>query len=411
MDSNSEYLLSLINCAVHGRKAEKPNFPSIDWEKLHNEAAAHNLLAVVYPAVDSLVGECRPPKDFLDLWRAETISLGAAQLNKNLSLSHLLTEAKKRGIKIIVVKGVVLGQLYPDYLLRVSGDADLLIDPKDKEKAEEMMNDLGYELDQEESIDCEQTYHLGEVLTVELHTRLWEETEGKRLELLESIQLVEKESLLFIDACDMQLWTLGYTQHLIYLIYHMVKHFFVCGIGIRHLTDLSLYINTYYNQIDFPTVWKHMDQLGYVSFCENIFGICIRYFDMMQEVLPVTSSEEDTELWMLKDIIDAGVFGGKTNARWKSGRIMRMYYENEIMVVPKSKLRLLIQFLFPKSEELSNQRIDKVTYSKILPIAWVQRGFFFFKRWKKDSGRCAFHKRIECAAQRILLLRKLNLLK
>jgi hypothetical protein len=412
MNYNYEYLLSLVNSAVHGRRAEYPKEISVDWETIHKEAAAHNLSAVIYPTIESVMGPEKPHKELVNLWEVEAIGLGAIQLNKHLILSHLLAQAKERNIKMVLVKGILLGQLYPDYLLRISGDFDIFIYPKDRKAMGELLEGYGFELDPEQSIDCEETFNYKNILTIELHTRLWEETEGKKLELLESMDLTAEDKLICTSACDMEVWTLGYTQHLIYLIYHIVKHFIVSGIGIRHLTDLTLFINEYYAKIDFDDFWKNMKLLGYDKFSIKLFRLCIQYFEMNYEVLGKEAFEKNNiDEAMLEDIIEAGVFGGRTSERWKSGRIMRTYYENDTKPVPTSRLKIMIGFLLPNAQELSNQRIDKITYSKILPIAWMQRGVFLLNRWKKDKNRCSLWSRIQCSKKRILLLKELNLLK
>lgn len=411
MELEERVLLQLLNEAIGGKKCILPE-DEIDWKNLLIEAKSHNLVGILYPVVASIKSLNRPNKEFMEDWKKNALLYGGSQLSKNMMLSTLLKAGIESNIHLVVVKGIVLADLYPESLLRVSGDADIFV-PKDEiEIAREILLKNNFIKNAQKEVDCEETYYHQNGLVIELHSRLWEEKEGRKLQILESLNITKKEQLRKIKIERDEFWTLGITEHLIYLIYHMVKHFFVSGIGLRHLTDVVLYVKKYRDKVDFEYFWNVMEKLEYTEFCVNIFYLCEKYFELDKNIIPDKyKRNKEVEEAMLNDILMAGVFGGKTIERWKSGRILRTYYENEEKKAPKNKFVLLINFLFPKKEEFSHQVVEKQEYSSVIVIAWIQRIVYLLKKWKKDSRKCSMKKRVDCASDRIELLKKINLIK
>src|SRR5699024_8177716 len=58
-------------------------------------------------------------------------------------------------------------------------------------------------------------------------------------------------------------YTMGHTDHLLYLILHAFKHFLHSGFGIRQVCDIVIYANTYGSEID----WEYLYQA-----CQKILG-------------------------------------------------------------------------------------------------------------------------------------------
>ena len=53
---------------------------------------------------------------------------------------------------------------------------------------------------------------------------------------------------------DRPVFTLGYTDHLFYLICHAFKHFLHSGFGIRQVCDIIMYANAYGGRADWKTI-------------------------------------------------------------------------------------------------------------------------------------------------------------
>lgn len=411
MDSSSNYLLTLLKHAINGTELENPS-KEVDWTAIKKQATGHNIYTIIFPTVRKLPKDYQPAQELMELWERQTMQQGIHQFTSHRKLERIVADSRKQGISLFVVKGVGIAELYPDPLLRVSGDSDLIVEEKDMEPLREVMRQHNFQLDEEACYKYEMTFRSEDGMNIEVHSSLWEEPEGERRSLLESLNLVTKDTVVLKNACGIEVPLLTETEHLAYIIYHMIKHFFISGIGIRHLTDLTLFVSKHMETIDFDRFWDNMKKLGYDKFCYKAFYLSTKYFDMPKELLPPDCREDDSSCEkMLEDIMEAGVFGGSSAVRWKSGRFLRFYYENQNKRAPKSKLSMMVTFLFPKSEELDNQSVDKYKRSRFLPLTWIKRGRYFYQHWKRDKKSCTIRQRVDCASKRMELLRNMDLMR
>ena len=218
---------------------------------------------------------------------------------------------------------------------------------------------------------------------------------------------------LFVDfqGCDIQAKTLGITKHFTYIFYHMIKHFIPGGIGIRHLLDITLFYNKYENEIDLNEFYENMHILGYDMFCKAIFRLCIDLFDMKASVLP-DEYEIDKNLYnkLIDDIVDAGVFGNKTIERIKARNIIKQtYYEGD--KVQPSKIKVLLNTLFPKAEAMSDNYVNARKYKFLLPVAWTQRAIHHFVCKIKYVDEPSLSQKTKSVEDRMRLLKELDLMK
>lgn len=415
MNSVYNFLLVLLQCAIS--KSIVPETDNkADWDTVYNEACAHGIAAIIYSTVERLPEGQKPPPELLSLWKENTLSLAYKQVNMISNLFSVLELAENKGFTPIVIKGPILGELYREPLTRSSGDIDILIDQKDESALLSIFQNYGC-LQETVSIDNrhEHTYILNMGIRYEVHRRLWEERiNTPRYKALEDTGITSPDSFIKLQVMGKEIRALGHREHLMYMIYHMVKHFVVNGMGIRLLADITLYYNAYKNEISLDKLWEDIENLGYKSFCESAFSLCIKLFNMDNSIFPdYLNHDESSEKMILKDVWEGGIFGKHTAARELSGRFLRQYYENEEKKLPKNKLMLLLALLLPKSSELD--RIDFMPLSDNKLIAWFQRTIHLFSRWlyrkTRRMNNCSMKERMDCSMQRISMLEKVGLLK
>ncbi|HYD29488.1 MAG TPA: nucleotidyltransferase family protein [Azospirillaceae bacterium] len=115
----------------------------IDWAAVVAGARRHRAVGLVYPGLRA--GGLDVPSDVVASLAASTRANGLralAQAAEIARLSHLFAEA---GIRVIVLKGVVLSQqLYGNPAMRGVGDIDLLVDPARFWDADAVLAAAGY---------------------------------------------------------------------------------------------------------------------------------------------------------------------------------------------------------------------------------------------------------------------------
>ena len=410
MVKEKEFFIKLINASLYNKKI-LDNI-DLDWNDLKEEARQHNCMAIIFPAIKQIQTDYNCiPKDIYEEWEEKVVEMAAAQCIKNYELNYILDCLRQSGIEGIIFKGAVIADTYPEYLLRVSGDADVYIKNEDEKLALEILAKEGYLINYAESKENETTLYKGNILVIELHTSLWEDYKGDHIDKLNKMNITDENLFVYFRGCDIQAKTLGITKHFTYIFYHMIKHFIPGGIGIRHLLDITLFYNKYEKEIDLKEFYENMHILGYDMFCKAIFRLCIDLFDMKASVLP-DEYEIDEKLYnkLIDDIIDAGVFGNKTIERIKARNVIKQtYYEGDR--VQPSKIKVLLNTLFPKAEAMSDNYVNARKYKFLLPVAWTQRAIHHFVCKIKYVDEPSLSQKTKSVEDRMKLLKELDLMK
>ena len=415
MLADNEYLLKLLSSTINRRPAPLPDF-SVNWDLLLNEAIEQNIASIIYSTVAALPPSHGPQSGMLESWKAYTQVIAFKQMAVLTNLTAVLTKSESAGFFPVVVKGPLLSSLYPEPLTRGSTDIDLLIDIKDEPALFDIFRELGcFESGVPADDVHEHTYTMHNNVVYEVHRRLWEERlNSPRHKTLIEMNLTEPEDFIHESLLGINLTALGCYQQFIHLLYHMVRHFVITGMGVRHLTDLTLFYNAHKDDVDTSRLWCDLDKLGYTSFCKIIFAICIKYFDMEPAIYPdYQPVSAEVESGIMADIWSGGIFGKRTTARELSGRFLRQCYESEDKPLPKSRIGFYFSILFPSASVLD--RIDDKDLSKNKPVAWFQRTAHLISRWRyRKSGKlpyCSLKDRMDCAMKRVSLLKQIDLLR
>ncbi len=408
MNTQIEFILLLIKKLMNPQLSEECGAPyasGIDFYELKQELMDQNMLSTLYLPMFSMRSAAKIPDDILKKIKDFAFSSELSSLLARKDLAAVLQTAENGNITVALVKGPVLSSLYPEPLARHSGDFDILIGPEGEEKIKPILSGAGYKFYEEED-----SVFVGISPTgthFEFHRRLWPESEGERVEILNSLGLTEPATFrdIQVDGCNTK--TLGYTEHLTYLIIHAVKHFSVAGIGIRHLLDLSFYVNAYFGQIDWKRFWSDLKRLNYQKITETMFTACIRYLSMNEGALPKEKFSDDAD-WIIEDSFEAGVFGNKLKERWKTTDVIKPYYLDENKKIPKTRLGIVLKFMFPDKKSVHDRGLST---EGSLPANWFRRWKSMFAKWKHDDKRVGVFKRAGIARKRMKMLQDLGIMK
>ncbi len=148
----------------------------LDWERLVALAERHEVLPLLSRHVGAVPAEMVP-----EAVRAVLATRVRENLVRNLHLQQellrVLAALNQATLPVMPLKGPWLGELlYGDVTLRMTGDLDLLIQPRDLDAAEQVLADLGYRRGRPREHE-EESYHYTFVrddrhalpVTVELH--------------------------------------------------------------------------------------------------------------------------------------------------------------------------------------------------------------------------------------------------
>lgn len=352
------------------------------------------------------------PEEIMAVWKRETYNKTFRQMFMTSELLAVVNEGKKRGITLVLFKGLPIASLYPDPNLRTSSDADIYVYPEQQKEAVKLLEDRGFT-----SIDDGAKEHVPVFvkknsnfsMKIELHDCLWEDYEGKQAEILETLHLSDRETLVVQKNHGIEYNTLGYTEHLIFQLFHIVKHLFFEGISFRYFVDITLYVNKYFDDIDWNKVRNDMKLLHYERFLDCIVCICQRYIGMRKDVPGIEPVTEEMIEHLIEDVL--GEKEPTSNKDMYETINFLSTYFMRTTAVKESKFQQKRKQILPMPSELH----ERFSYAKehpiLLPVAWVHRVFYFigYKRDCKKYGKDA-NAAIKKSGNRLDLMRELNLM-
>lgn len=420
MDRRLEEVLYLMQRIISGKdRFEEQRLKAMDWKYIYESSRKNSLGLFVFDLVRESEFykeqiEREEEKGFWEEWKAETIWRAAAEYQKQYALKRVLEKAEEKGLTPVVFKGCVLSALYPDFALRISSDSDIYIELEEKEEMVHILSEEGYVIDEEDSKEKvpvfwnEKSGHM-----IELHTCLWEDYTGAKMQILEAAKLTARDTLIRVPVAEgLQVWTMEPTRHLIYQMFHIIKHFVVKGVGLRYLLDIKVFVDHNIEQIDRGFFWETMEKMEYAAFCERFFEICGKYFQMDTRLLGARRVEltKEQEAIFLTDMMKIGEVIEGRNVSWELLTIMKPYLEGNVQG-PMSQAARLRHLFFPGPKELP----DHCGYAKrfvwLLPVAWIHKAILFvlrrlFGRRKKMSAQ----QKIQATQYRLSMLAEMGLL-
>lgn len=406
-----ELYMYLLRCAIRGEKTDTEvlgKYQDIESRTLRERARQGGQMALLATNINEFA---RFRKEE-DIPPDRSLASVVYEYEKYKCIRRVLSLAGQKGIPFIIFKGCVLAGLYPQYIQRSSCDTDIFVYDVYRQQAIDMLVEAGYVINEEHSKEqvCVLRYS-SFPHTIELHTCLWEDYQGKRLDILESMNLTAKEKLITLETCGFQVMTLGYEEHLIYQLFHIIKHFSLEGIGVKYLADITLYVDAYGKYIDFEQFWDRLEQLDYAKFAHYLFAICIEFLGMDSSILENRQMEMGEELYeFMLDLFNGGVFGGEKKDSWQILGMMTPYFTGEKKGA-KSRLTRKLAVIFPRARDLQDHYAYARKHPILLPVAWVHKAVNYLIKYKqKGDDWYSAGEKLDVAEHRIDLMDKMGLL-
>lgn len=409
MEKTNLEFLSLLKSSL---KNEKYDGEKIDFEDLvyiYKMSEIHHVVPMIYNATynEDFFKEC--DANFQAMFKSSAFRYIFSQIQRTNHFLEVYKKLSEKNIKILVFKGIIFRNMYNNPDDRISSDEDILIKKEDYEKVKEFFLSEGFEfIDKGE--ECAY-FSKSTGLCIEVSTSLFSHESkayGHLNKLFEDV--FEKSIKINIDKID--ILTLSHEQHLIYIVFHNMKHFLTGGFGIRQVADFSKYIETYGEYINWEKFWSDLKDLNYDTFALNLIEISLKYLGFNDDKITypdnITSFDElkNSQKYyinsesLINDILDAGVFGASTMDR-KHTALMTLD------AVEDKKKSNRLKAVFPNVNYLKDNYTYLQKYPILLPVAWGQRILYYLKKNKTSS----YINTMELGKQRIELLKEYKIIK
>ena len=416
--------------------------PMID--RVLNMAEIHAVL----PMICEVISE-EEQQEGLHLLSDNARRLAIRQVSRQIlqvaDFQELYEQLLNNGLCPVIIKGIAVRHLYPRPYHRPSVDEDILIRPEQFSLYHNLLVENGLELlfpEQDPMKQHEVSYYRRSTgLYIEIHKSLFSQKSGAygrfnryfanayEHSINEKIRYPLDGQALLTGHEDkqIQIYTMHPSQHLFYLVCHCFKHFVHSGIGIRPICDIALFGRSYKTTIDWENFWNNCKKIRAEQFMAAILRIAEEYlgFSGVRNDFDMPAYMKEAEaidcIPLLQDFMRAGVHGNSSMIRLHSSNVTLRAVEHDRKrgethgrdienYQAEKNMRIALNSLFLPYQIME----ERYTYLKkapmLLPVAWAQRAFGYFKEQKSESGT-SLMKSIRLGEERIRLLKMYGIIR
>ena len=401
MNKTDKLLLDLLSCALVGKKctADFSDVNDADLNLLYDECKAQSVEPLIYETIVSDFPDVKLSADWEDYYN------GAVARNVAVCAYHeyVDTTLKKAGIGYCILKGMSSAHYYPKPYLRCMGDVDFLVGEKDLERAEELFKADGYTVLSATSV-CHITLEKDNS-SIELHHEPAGIPLGKPgdmiREYLSDVLEKAKNSDDGLGVCVIP----DRFHHGIIVFLHLLHHLICEGIGLRHLCDWAVFLNSYEEESFAEEFEEKLSEVGLWRSIQLISQTCVKYLGC-EKRLWMGSFDESFCDELIEDIVSAGNFGRKDGVRSGAGYFISNRGSDGVggnwFVQGFRTLndRVYLYMPFIKKHKI------------LLPVGWIAQAFRLLKRILTGKrGKLYLVDSIKQSDERRKLYGKMNLYK
>lgn len=314
LSKKEKVLLELIAKSLFNKKISE-SLKDVDFDSIYKESC---LQAVAVIAFDGMLKAGISDED-----KEKYKSISQTSLVRNIQiqnahgvLHNLLTE---NNIPYCILKGCASAYYYPKSEFRSMGDIDFIVPPEYFDKAEEVLLENGLK---KIEIDCElHTVFVKGSFRYELHRSIKGIPDGDKQEIIEKyISQIVKTSV-DADCKGMIFEKPEHFYHGLILLLHTYEHMLSEGIGLRHLCDWAVFVNSFSSE-EFKSIFEEkLKNVGLWKFARILSATSVDFLGMpYKEWIGEINSEITYSL--IEDIFIGGNFGRKSKTRTDEGMMI-----------------------------------------------------------------------------------------
>ena len=297
-------LLELIQMSV-GVRDTLSQVPSdeADWQALLNEVVAHRLMGVTFPAIERLFNADKVPTGIYGSWLVMVSRIREFNERQREVSAKSYLFFQKNGYRSCILKGQAAGQLYPDPLLRQSGDIDIWVEGERKQLVSFLRGH--FSLKKIVYHHCE--FELGQGMHMEVHfTPSWMNGYFANRRLQRWFASVADEQFSHVEP------SLGFavpTLHFdaVYFLVHIYRHVLEEGVGLRQIYDYY-YVLRQLDSAGRERACRDLKQLGLLRFAGALMYVLQKVF-ALDEAFFLCPPRTKGGAFLLDSVLRSGNFG------------------------------------------------------------------------------------------------------
>ena len=276
-----------------------------EWNAIYDMAVKQAVPGIAFLSLDKLsqVGQ-KPPLALLYEW----IGLSEQTRNQNQianrrckDITRLFADA---GFHSCILKGQGNAMMYPEPSARTSGDIDIWVYGKREEVTQFVKERCSESFEQYHHID----FPIYNDVPVEVHYtpgRLLPPKYNKRFqEWCDNYKRNDNQQI--DDSLGFNIPTVEF--NVVYQMVHIMYHFFVEGIGLRHFIDYYYVLKELHRRGSTENYEKQFEYFGMLKFAQGVMWVEKEVLGLDEELLIISPNERIGKV-ILKEMEEGGNFG------------------------------------------------------------------------------------------------------
>lgn len=312
MDKNQQAFFALLRAGLWDKEVRLSSHEDIDYSVVYRLSEEQSVIGLVAGGLEHIIDTSVPKKDVMQ-FIGHTLQLEQQNSAMNYFIGVIVEKMRDAGIHVLLIKGQGVAQCYEKPLWRSCGDVDFFLDADNYEKAKAFLTPLASSIEQERI----EAKHLGMTIdpwVVELHGTMHCRLSNR---INKGLDIVQRD--VFYNGA-VRTWQNGNTEitlpsadnDAIYILTHILSHFYQGGIGLRQICDWCRLLWTYRESLNYGLLESRIRKMGLMTVWKAFGAFSVEYLGMPKEAMPFYSTEAKWKRKadrMCSFIIEVGNFG------------------------------------------------------------------------------------------------------
>ena len=282
---------------------------SVNWEEMYQLAEEQSVVGLVLAGIEH--SYVKPPQELLLQWIGEVQILEQQNKAMNNFVAQLNKRLWQNKIYGLLVKGQGVAQCYEKPQWRACGDIDLLMDDNNYEKAKDLLIPLADEVQGEEIWKKHQTLIIKD-FDIELHGKMPFGLSHNADKVLDEVidDVLKRGCARVWTHNNSDIYLPNADNDVIIIFTHLLRHFFIEGVGLRQICDWCRLLYRYSSELDIRLLESRIKKAGLMSEWKAFAALAVVYLGMPVEVMPFYDARFKVKgERVLERILKCGNFG------------------------------------------------------------------------------------------------------
>lgn len=360
LNNTQKTLLSLCGNVLFDKCSDLPH--EIDAAKVSKEAKRQTVFPIIYSALKKLSLDTQNDNAYF----SQIVAKNMRMEFEHVAINNLLCT---NNVPYVILKGAASASYYKEPLIRTMGDIDFLVNHCDIKRTDELLRSAGYITDDDINSDNKHiAYHkkISKItLICEMHRTVNGIPNNSKTEIINKYL-----SNIFDTSVKLQLS--GGTcivpdkfHHGLILLLHTASHLTHEGVGLRHLCDWAVFVNSIDNNAFISMFEKPLKEMGLWRFAQLLTLCCVEYLGCDFKAW-AGNAEQQLLQNIISDILNGGNFGLKDIKRYNQIKYISNRENGDV-----SKRSAFFELLHSINAKTKCEFSFANNYKLLLPVGWL----------------------------------------